>query len=240
MPLHVSSNKCSSSGGPTCVSTSSGITHSGGLTVWRSGQEETGSQFPPDRNWKPVSSWPKLETSFLLTETGNQFPPDRNWKPISFWPKLETSFLLTETGNQFPPYRNWKPISSLPKLETSFLLTGTSNSHPPDCVTPDDVLTQVGPPDDEHLLLETCRGMKQIHWEKCVKLVVNQNYVEMLYGQQDIKFLYLHLSNTKHNVFIIPSFCWPTINLATSLVYKRLHIKAICLVLSCRLTPRYK
>jgi hypothetical protein len=30
----------------------------------------------------------------------------------------------------------------------------------PECVIPDDVLIQVGPPDDEHLLLETCRGMK--------------------------------------------------------------------------------
>jgi hypothetical protein len=30
MPLHVSSNKCSSSGGPNCINTSSGITHSGG------------------------------------------------------------------------------------------------------------------------------------------------------------------------------------------------------------------
>jgi hypothetical protein len=42
----------------------------------------------------------------------------------------------------------------------SFLLTGKSDSHPPECVIPGDVLTQVGPPDDEHLLLETCRGMK--------------------------------------------------------------------------------
>ena len=32
-PLHVSSNKCSSSGGPNCINTSPGITHSGG---WRS------------------------------------------------------------------------------------------------------------------------------------------------------------------------------------------------------------
>ena len=66
MPVHVSSNKCSSSGGPTCINTS-GITHSGG----------------------------------------------------------------------------W-----------------LSDSHPPECVIPDDVLIQVGPPDDEHLLLETCTGMK--------------------------------------------------------------------------------
>ena len=31
---------------------------------------------------------------------------------------------------------------------------------PPECVIPDDVLIQFGPPDDEHLLLETCRSMK--------------------------------------------------------------------------------
>jgi hypothetical protein len=30
MPLHVSSNKCSSSGGPNCINTPSGMTHSGG------------------------------------------------------------------------------------------------------------------------------------------------------------------------------------------------------------------
>ena len=29
-PLHVSSGKCSSSGGPTCINTPSGITHSSG------------------------------------------------------------------------------------------------------------------------------------------------------------------------------------------------------------------
>jgi hypothetical protein len=41
-----------------------------------------------------------------------------------------------------------------------FLLTGAADSHSPACVIPDDVLTQFGPPDDEHLLLETCRGVK--------------------------------------------------------------------------------
>jgi hypothetical protein len=30
----------------------------------------------------------------------------------------------------------------------------------PECVIPDVVLTQVCPPDDEHMLLETCRGVK--------------------------------------------------------------------------------
>ena len=69
MPLHVSSNKCCSSGGPTFVNTSSGITRSSGGT-------------------------------------------------------------------------------------------GTPDSHPLERVIPDDVLTKDGPPDDEHLLLETCRVMK--------------------------------------------------------------------------------
>jgi hypothetical protein len=79
MPLHVSGNKCSSSGGSTCANTSSGITQSDGFDV---------------------------------------------------------------------PVRR------------KLLLTGTSNSHPPVCVIPDDELTKVGPPDDEHLLPETYRGMK--------------------------------------------------------------------------------
>ena len=34
------------------------------------------------------------------------------------------------------------------------------DSHPLECVIPDGVLIQVGPPDDEHLLLETCRGVE--------------------------------------------------------------------------------
>jgi hypothetical protein len=38
--------------------------------------------------------------------------------------------------------------------------TGTQDSRPPECVIPDDVLTQFDPSDDEHLLLETCRGVK--------------------------------------------------------------------------------
>jgi hypothetical protein len=42
----------------------------------------------------------------------------------------------------------------------SFHLTSMSDSHSAVCVMPDDVLMQVGPPDDEHLSLETRRGMK--------------------------------------------------------------------------------
>jgi hypothetical protein len=45
-------------------------------------------------------------------------------------------------------------------VKRSFLLTGTVDSHPPERVIPDDVLIKFGPPDDEHLLLERCRGMK--------------------------------------------------------------------------------
>jgi hypothetical protein len=40
------------------------------------------------------------------------------------------------------------------------LIHGTADSHSPECVIPDDVLIQFGPPDDEHLLLETCIGIK--------------------------------------------------------------------------------
>ena len=40
------------------------------------------------------------------------------------------------------------------------LPTGTQDSYPLECITPDDVLTQFDPPDNEHLLLETCSGVK--------------------------------------------------------------------------------
>ena len=53
---------------------------------------------------------------------------------------------------------------------------GPSDSHPPDYVVPDGVLIQTEPPDDEHLLLETCRGVKIIinsFRKKSIKLVIN-------------------------------------------------------------------
>jgi hypothetical protein len=52
--------------------------------------------------------------------------------------------------------------------------TDTSDSHPPDCVIPDYVLIQFGPPDDEHLLLETCRGINKYIKKGCIKLVITQ------------------------------------------------------------------
>jgi hypothetical protein len=39
------------------------------------------------------------------------------------------------------------------------------------------VLIQHGPPDDEHLLLVTCRGVNKYTKKECLKLVITQNYV---------------------------------------------------------------
>ena len=39
-------------------------------------------------------------------------------------------------------------------------MTGLPDSHPLECVIPDGVLIKAGPPDDENLLLETCRGVE--------------------------------------------------------------------------------
>ena len=53
---------------------------------------------------------------------------------------------------------------------------GPSDSHPLEYVVPDGVLIQTEPPDDEHLLLETCRGVKikiNTFRKKCTKLVIN-------------------------------------------------------------------
>jgi hypothetical protein len=52
---------------------------------------------------------------------------------------------------------------------------GTSDSHSPECVIPDDVLIQFGPPDDQHLLLETCRDINKHIKKECIKLVTTQN-----------------------------------------------------------------
>jgi hypothetical protein len=52
----------------------------------------------------------------------------------------------------------------------------TADSHSPECVIPDDVLTQFGPPDDEHLLLETRKGKNKYAKKECIKLVITQNY----------------------------------------------------------------
>jgi hypothetical protein len=97
MPLLVSSSKCSSSGGPNCINTLSGITHSG------------------------------------------------------------------------------ERLSAVP-----------TDSHSPECVIPDDVLIQFEPPDDEHLLLETSRGINKYIKKGCIKLVITQNCIKM-HGQQNIK-----------------------------------------------------
>jgi hypothetical protein len=74
--------------------------------------------------------------------------------------------LCSSSGGQLYIYGIWcRPtlyaaIQCTDQEETCFLLTGTADSHSPECVIPDDVLIQFGPPDDEYLLLETCRGIK--------------------------------------------------------------------------------
>ena len=45
-------------------------------------------------------------------------------------------------------------------LTVHLLPTGLPDSHPLECVIPDGVLIQSGPPDDEYLLLETYRGVE--------------------------------------------------------------------------------
>ena len=56
--------------------------------------------------------------------------------------------------------RHWQPVGVEDQNTTTNMRTGPSDSHPPECVIPDGVLIQVGPPDDEHLLLETRRGVE--------------------------------------------------------------------------------
>jgi hypothetical protein len=68
--------------------------------------------------------------------------------------------------------------------------------HLPEWHIPDNVLIQLILLMMSTGLLETCREVKQIHWKKCVKLVINQNYAEM-HGQQNIKWQsYLFLLHT--------------------------------------------
>ena len=66
----------------------------------------------------------------------------------------------------FPAHQELKSVHAASNL---FAVTGSGNSkqpvntqdsHPLECIIPDDVLTQFDPPDDGHLLLETCRGVK--------------------------------------------------------------------------------
>jgi hypothetical protein len=51
---------------------------------------------------------------------------------------------------------------------------------------PDDVLIKFGPPDDEHLLLETCRGINGYNKKECIKLVITQKMERILFSKQFI------------------------------------------------------
>jgi hypothetical protein len=89
---------------------------------------------------------------------------------IKFCIVKQTKQIYKYKNNKIKLYKNnaaiWYNTTCRMKQRTpdyiskNFLLAGTADSHSPECVTPDDVLIQFGPPDDELLLLETCGGMK--------------------------------------------------------------------------------
>ena len=125
-PLHVSSSKCSSSGGSTCINTPSGITHSSG------------------------------------------------WLPACL-----------------------------------------SDSRPLECVIRDGVLIQVGPHDNEHLPLETCRGVeintlrksasswslsRRIWWSWLMALTCSRSTL-----RKEANFLSLILTKGKPTIKV---WCW--------------------------------
>jgi hypothetical protein len=59
--------------------------------------------------------------------------------------------------------------------------TSSGITHSGECVIPDDVLIQFRPPNDEHLLLETCRGINKYIKKECIKMVITQkNIVEFI------------------------------------------------------------
>jgi hypothetical protein len=90
----------------------------------------------------------------------------RNWLPSDT--ASHQNWILLKILLNFNWYytSDMKCYQIMPNNVISFLLTSTSDTHSPECVIPNDVLIQVGRPDDEHLLLKTCRGMKQIYWER--------------------------------------------------------------------------
>jgi hypothetical protein len=59
-----------------------------------------------------------------------------------------------------------------------------SSSGGPNCINtssgviPDDVLIQFGPPDDEYLLLETCRGINKYIKKECIKFIITQKEIK--------------------------------------------------------------
>jgi hypothetical protein len=68
------------------------------------------------------------------------------------------------------------------------ILTSMSDTYPPECVIPDDVLIQFGPPDDEHLCLKHVEAWNKYIKKEGVMLVINRNYVKTQ-GQQNIKYI---------------------------------------------------
>jgi len=89
------------------------------------------------------------------------------------------SGIITPIGSRLV----YTPVLSQPVHETATYRCDVTR----DCVM------QFWPPDDEHILLETCRGMKQTYCRTnilCIKLV---NYLDKytdMHGQQNVEICY--------------------------------------------------
>jgi hypothetical protein len=150
MPLHVSSNKCSPSGGPNCINTSSDITL-WWVTFWRAGQDARSTKYKVKtqhswRNWRPGNSdnFLKLHTKPSVGEDANSKAhiecSSINLGPVGL--DRYTERKLSERRNLFlgywlhnavpPPDPNTSPpqfisfffFSGWPRVETELLLHG--------------------------------------------------------------------------------------------------------------------
>jgi hypothetical protein len=153
------------------------------VTVCHAGQEETGTnQDKPgatlNQDSRSMHATLKImihnqHTHYIFsTADTNTVLSTTTWRylntttaPSLLLPYEQMYIQLFHRNNQLIPEQHpneqnpmFQPLYN--RYETSFLLTGTADSHSSECVIPDDVLIQFGPPDDEHLLLETCRGIK--------------------------------------------------------------------------------
>jgi hypothetical protein len=152
MPLHVSSSKCSSSGGPNYINTPSGITYSG---EWLSAVPAKRKCF---KHKCSSSGGPNcINTSSGITHS-DRWLSGVPVKRKCFEHKCSSSGgpNCFNTSSGITHSDGWLPC----RPRGSFPLAGTADSHSPEYVIPNGVLIEFGPPDDENLLLETCRGVK--------------------------------------------------------------------------------
>ena len=87
-----------------------------------------------------------------------------------------------------------------------------------ECVIPDGVLIQVGPPDDEHLLLETCRG---------VEIGTLRNGASTLRCDipvvfKRIRLIYLSVKNTTKIKFLYGASSWSLTGVASRCTFNKI------------------